>query len=521
MAKLSLILYALLAFVLSEPALSQDEPDKPNILIILADDLGFADLGSYGGDIQTPALDRLAEDGLRFSQFYSAGRSSSSRVSLLTGYYHDQMNATDHSWAQTLPQQLKAADYRSYHSGRWQLERWFEKPVADAGFDRSYHLADTGRHLWPSEHFLDGRRLSAVDRSEGYNSSEACANYMVEFLKEHSEDHKDKPFFAYLAFTAPHHPLQADQDDIDDYAGEYSDGWDARRARIFVKQRQLGLTNSNLSQLDPNVIAPSGTEQQRRQLGPGEVPYALRWFELTKEQQRFQAEKMRVYAAMVQRMDREIGRVITQLRRMRAYDNTLILFMSDNGANAEIVVGTEGHDPDAKPGSGDTYLCLGPGWASSSNTPFRAHRLSTLEGGIAVPMIAFWRGKIEDDGEIRHHPTHLIDIAPTVLKIAGLPVENPSKKAPKLPGIDLKPIFLGEDAIPERELFFHQAGNRAFRQGKWKIVSAASERAWSLYDMSEDRAEEDVVSRQNPEKLLELTMRWQRLHKEFEDAAQR
>ena len=318
---------------------------------------------------------------------------------MLTGYYHDQLNAVDTGWAKTLPQRLKDANYRSYHSGTWQVERWYEKPIANAGFDRSYHLSEAGRHLWPGEHFLNDRRLSALDRGADYNSSTASADYMIQFLKEHSEEHEGKPFFAYLAFTAPHHPLQADQDDIDDYAGQYSDGWDARRARIFVKQRQLGLINTNLSPLDPNTIAPSGTEEQRRQLGPGEVPYALRWFELTNEQQRFQAEKMRIYAAMIQRMDREIGRVITQLRRMRAYDNTLILFMSDNGANSEIVVGPEGHAPNAKPGSADTYLCLGPGWASSSNTPFRGHRLSTNEGGLAIPMIAFWRGKIEDDGE--------------------------------------------------------------------------------------------------------------------------
>lgn len=521
MDKYWIILIAILVGGFAVPAVAQEKPVKPNVLIILADDLGFADLGCYGGDIRTPTLDRLAEDGLRLSQFYTAGRSASSRVSLLTGYYHDQMGATRPSWAKTLPQLLKAADYRSYHSGKWQVDRWFRDPILSAGFDRSYHLADPGRHLWPKEHYLDGRRLDAVERSDDFNATAAASDNMIDFLKDHEQQHKEKPFFAYLAFTAPHHPLQADEDDIAEYAEQYGDGWDARRARIFVKQRQMGLINADLSPLDPNVVAPGSTDDQRAVLGAGEVPYALRWFELNDREQAFQAQKMRIYAAMVERMDREIGRIIYQLRRMRAYENTLILFMSDNGANSEIVVGAEGHDPTATPGSGDSYLCLGPGWAASSNTPFSRYKQSVNEGGIAVPFIAHWRRTIEDDGDISDEIGHLIDLAPTVLKLAGLKPANPTKDAPKLPGIDLMPTLLSKGAAPERELFFNQSGNRAFRQGKWKIVSSASDRAWSLHDMTTDRSEEDNVGRRNPEKLLELTMRWERLNKDFEADAQR
>ena len=257
MKKLWIMLSVLLAVLIAAPAVAQKKPAKPNVLIILADDLGFADLGCYGGDIQTPTLDMLAEDGLRFSQFYTAGRSASSRVSLLTGYYHDQMGAARPKWAKTLPQRLKAADYRSYHSGKWQLDRWFSEPMDSAGFDRSYHLADTGRHLWPKEHYLDGQRLDAVERSDAYNATEACTDNMIKFLKDHGEKHKDKPFFAYLAYTAPHYPLQAGQDDIDDYADEFGDGWDARRARIFVKQRQMGLIKTDLAPLEPRITAPA------------------------------------------------------------------------------------------------------------------------------------------------------------------------------------------------------------------------------------------------------------------------
>lgn len=515
------ILLALLVVLVTASADAQDKPPKPNVLIIMADDLGFADLGCFGGDIRTPTLDMLAEDGLRLTQFYTAGRSEASRVSLLTGYYHDQIGAARPAWAKTLPQRLKAADYRSYHSGKWQLDRWFREPISSAGFDRSYHLADTDRHFWPNEHYLDGLRLDAVDRSDDYNATKACTDYMITFLKDHDERHKDKPFFAYLAYTAPHHPLQADEDDIDNYASQYADGWDARRARIFVKQRQMGLTNSDLAPLDPSVIAPGATRDQRRLLGPDEVPYALRWFELSDEQQDFQAKKMRIYAAMVDRMDREIGRVISQLRRMRAYENTLIVFMSDNGASSEIVLGPGGHDPTAQPGSGDTYLSLGPGWASSSNAPFRQHKLSTYEGGIAVPMVVHWRRAIEDEGELKHEVSHLIDMAPTILKLAGVKPEANIKDTPALPGVDLSPVLTGEGQYPERELFFNQSGNRALRLGHWKIVAPANERAWSLYDMRDDRAEEDNLGRREPEKLLELTMRWERLYKDFQEDAKR
>lgn len=521
MRKRYFMLLALMGALIAASAHAQDKPPKPNVLIIMADDLGFADLGCYGGDIRTPTLDMLAEDGLRFTQFYTAGRSANSRVSLLTGHYHDQLGATRPGWVRTLPQMLKAADYRSYHAGKWQLDRWFNKPITHAGFDRSYHLVDTDQHRWPDEHYLDGRRLDAVNRFDDYNATRASTDYMISFLKDHDTLHKDKPFFAYLAYTAPHHPLQADEDDINDYAQQYADGWDARRARIFVKQRQMGLIDTDLAPLEPRIIAPSGTPEQRRQLGPGEVPYALRWFELSDEQQRFQTEKMRIYAAMIDRMDREIGRVISQLRRMRAYENTLIVFMSDNGASSEILVGPGGHDATDRPGSGSTYLSLGPGWASASNTPFRKHKFSTYEGGISVPMIVHWRRAIRDEGELKREVSHLIDFAPTILNLAGVKPEPTQQDMPSLPGVDLTPVLTGEGVYPQRELFFQQGGNRALRIGDWKIVSSETDRAWSLYDMRDDRAEENTLGRRNPEKLLELTMRWERLNKDYEADAQR
>jgi len=517
------MVFALLAVLVAVPAVAQDQgpqAPRPNVLVIMADDLGFADLSCYGGDIRTLNLDLLAEDGQQYTQFYTPGRGESSRASLLTGYYRDQLGATRPEWVQTLPQRLKDAGYRSYHSGKWGLERWFLKPISTAGFDRSYHLADTEQHHWPGEHYLDGQRLEAVERGEDYNATKATTDFMIDFLQEHNERHKDQPFFAYLSLTAPHHPLQADADEINDFVEDFADGWDARRARIFVKQRQMGLIDSDLARLEPRIDAPGSTADVMRQLGPGEVDRAVRWFELTDEQQRFQAEKMRIYAAMVTRMDREVGRLVSQLRRMRVYNNTLILFMSDSGAGAEIVIGEAGHDPDAAPGSGDTYLCLGPGWASSSNTPFRRHKMTAYEGGIAVPMIAHWRRNLEDEGELHHDVGHVIDIVPTIMKLAGLEQSNVDG-VPALPGVSLTPVLTGDGKHPERELYFNQSGNRALRLGHWKIVAQNNERAWSMYDMRDGRAEEDSVSRRYPEKFLEMTMRWERFNKDYQEDAQR
>jgi len=515
----------LLCLLLGVSAHAQDKAHKTNVLVIMADDLGFADLGCYGGDIRTPNLDRLARNGLRFSRFYNTGRCWTSRASLITGYYHDQMGTKGRpSWAQTLPQMLKPAGYRSYHSGKWHLEKWFEKPIADAGFDRSYLFADFGRYFWPSEHYLDDKKLPAIDREdedEDYYATTAKADYMISFLEEHEQRHADKPFFAFLAFYAPHFPLHAPQEDIERYQFHYEDGWDARRAEIFIRQKQMGLIDTSLSPLERNILAPSGDAEQRKQLGPGEVPYAVRWFELTEEQKRFQSMKMRIHAAMIDRMDREIGRVISQIKKMGVYDNTLILFMSDNGASAEIMVRHDGHDPKADPGSGDSYLCIGPGWSSSSNTPFRRHKIWTHEGGISTPFIAHWPKGILGKGKLRHEPGHLIDLAPTILTLAGLKPASPVEDAPELPGEDLGLVFSDQAEFWRRELYFHHAGNRALQNRDWKIVSSKTDNnRWALYDLSTDRAEQRDVSADHTLRMQEMTKRWERLNERFKkDAA--
>lgn len=500
------------------------EPPRPNVLIILADDMGYADLGCFGGDIQTPNLDALAHRGLRYTQFYNTARCWTTRVSLITGYYHDQMGSKRPSWAQTLPQMFKPAGYRSYHAGKWHLGKWFKMPLADAGFDRSYFYNDNDRFFGTANHYLDDKKLPDSRRQPGFYSTTETAGRMIGFLKEHAQEHKDKPFFAYLAFTAPHFPLQAEQKDIDKYKDQYADGWDARRARIFARQKQMGLIDTPLSKLEPEILAPSGNPKQRAQLGPGEVPYALDWDELTNEQKQFQATKMRIHAAMVDRMDQEIGRVVEQLKAMGAYENTLILFLSDNGASAEVMVRGDGHDPKARPGSADSYLCLGPGWSSSSNTPFRRHKIWTHEGGISTPLIAHWPKGIDMKGRLVKQPGHVIDLAPTVLSLAGLTPSQPNNADPAMPGQSLVGYFdpKSEQPADTRILYFNHAGNRALRNINFKIVSSKNEQnKWSLYLLSDDRAEQTDLSKKYPDVVEKMIAHWEKKNAQFKKDAAR
>lgn len=499
-------------------------PPRPNVLIILADDMGFADLGCYGGDIQTPNLDALARGGLRYTRFYNTARCWTTRVSLITGYFHDQMGNKRPSWAKTLPQLLKPAGYRSYHSGKWHLQRWFAQPLADGGFDRSYRNDGNNQFFRAGSHTLDDQPLPPITREDGQYVTTVMADYMIGFLKEHAQDHRDKPFFAYLAFTAPHFPLQAEQADIDKYKDQFADGWDARRARIFASQKEMGLIDTSLSRLEPQILAPSGNAEQRALLGPGEVPYALDWDELTDEQKKFQAEKMRIHAAMIDRMDREIGRVMEQLKAMGVYDNTLILFLSDNGASAEVMVRGDGHDPEAPAGSAKSYLCLGPGWSSSSNTPFRRHKIWTHEGGIATPLIAHWPAGIEPHGAVRRSPHHVIDLAPTILELAGLNRYGVDGRAPRMPGINMVNSLNEPDDHLMRvwPLYFNHGGNRALIQRHWKVVSSRIDgNRWELYDLSTDRAEQHDLAEAEPERLKELVGLWERLHTQYAEDAKK
>ncbi|MFT3882588.1 MAG: arylsulfatase [Gemmatales bacterium] len=499
-------------------SLQAQPPTRPNILLILADDLGFSDLGCYGSEINTPHLDSLAQHGLRFTQFYNTARCWPTRAAILTGYYAQQVRrdtmpgttikmgnqGTRPTWAKLLPEMLKPLGYRSYHSGKWHLDG---KPLA-TGFDRSYSLNDHDRHFTPRQHTEDDKPLPAVPVEQEYYSSTAIADHAIKCLKEHAAQHQDKPFFEFLAFTAPHFPLQAPAGDIARYQKCYEAGWDLLRQQRWKGLQLLPLTGASLSPIEREIGPPYAFAKAMEILGPSEVNRPLPWEQLTAEQRAFQARKMSVHAAMVDRMDQEIGRVLTQLKAMKAYDNTLIFFLSDNGASAEIMVRGDGHDPHAECGTGATFLSLGPGWSSLANTPFRRHKTWVHEGGIATPFIVHWPQGISARGEFRNATGHVIDIVPTVLAAAGVNMTIVPGQPPS-PGKNLLPVFARDVALSRNYLWWLHENNRALRRDNWKIVAAGKDFPWELYDLSTDRCETRNLAGTMPEQVKQLAELWE------------
>jgi len=522
-AMLALAVLSLGAFVCRTS--SAQDAARPNVVVILADDLGYSDLGCYGSEIETPVLDQLARDGLRYTQFYNTARCWPTRGALLTGYYPQAIRRDSvpgiksggqgvrPEWARLLPELLQAGGYRSYHSGKWHVDG----KALPGGFAHSYMLNDHGRYFSARNHTLDDKPLPAAARDSGYYATTAIADYAIGSLTEHARGHGDQPFFLFVAFTAPHFPLQALPDDIARYRERYRAGWgEVRRQRYERQEERLGRVAS-LSAVEPEVGPPYDFPKDLEALGPGETNRPLPWEQLTERQRIFQADKMAVHAAMVDRMDREIGRIVDQLKAMKAFENTLILFMSDNGASAEIMVRDDGHDPAAAAGSAGSHLCLGPGWSTVSNTPFRRHKTWVHEGGISTPLIAHWPQGIRARGELRRTPGHVVDIVPTVLELARLqPVATwKDRPVPPLHGKSLVASF-GVDALIEREyLWWSHEVNRALRVGDWKIVAAGVDAPWELYNLAEDRAESKNRATDMPQKLSELEKLWTRARDEF------
>lgn len=493
---------------------------RPNVMLVVVDDMGFSDPGCYGGEIETPNLDWLASQGVRFTQCYNAGRCWPSRASLLTGYYAPQVcmdppiRQYRPPWQRMIPHHLAQASYRSYHSGKWHVFNT-KDPEADGGFDRSW-----GYDIEQFNHFFhgpDGRRQF---------SATAITDHALDCLRAHAADHKGMPFFHYVCYTTPHFPVQAEPTDIEKYMRRYDEGWDVNRERRWQRMREMGIVNCPLSEREPDVPAPHYLAQKAEWgplLGPGEIEYAVPWNALTPEQKRFQATKMAIHAAMVDRTDRELGRLLDQLDAMQARDDTLILFLSDNGASAEMMIRGGGHDPSAPPGSEATHLCLGPGWSSCSNTPFRRHKIWVHEGGVATPLIACWPNGIAARGELRHDVAHCIDFLPTITDVAGVPAERLPlpEGAPPLPGRSLVPAFGRDGGVKRPHLYFHHEGNRALRVGDWKLVNESlvnqgtPNDRWALYNLATDRCEMRDRSVDEPERLREMRALWARCEAEY------
>lgn len=511
----------ILIFVLLIVGCSPKEIQSPNIMVIMADDLGYSDLGCYGGEINTPNLDQLAANGLRFTQFYNTGRCWPTRASLMTGYYAQQVGRDKApgikgggggkrpDWAELIPDYIKQAGYRSYHSGKWHIDGM---PIEN-GFDLSYYLKDQSRFFNPTIHYENDKELAPIAKNSGFYGTIEIADKAIEQLKNHEKTNSAKPFFSYVSFTAPHFPLHALPQDIAEVKNRYAAGWSQLRTKRWERIQEMGLLKGKLSSVEIGVGPPYHFPESLEILGEGEVNRPVPWDSLTDYQAQFQQDKMSIHAAMVERMDKEVGKIINQLKEMDVLENTLILFLSDNGASAEIMVRADGHDAEAEPGTAETYLCLGPGWSNMCNTPFRRHKTWVHEGGINTPFIAHWPEGINSSGELRRSAGHVIDVLPTILDLAG--VSSLDSLVVPLPGQSLKPLF-ADDIKRDAELWWHHEGNSAMRIGDWKLVAAKDE-PWELFNFDTDRTEANDLSAEFPEKVQELELKYDNVLEGFKN----
>ena len=481
----------------------------PNFLSLLADDMGFSDAGCYGGEIDTPNLDRLAEEGVRFTQAYNTARCWPTRGALLTGFYPQHIRRDSFpedptsagtkgvrpSWARLLPALLKQGGYATYHSGKWHIDG----TPQEGGFDRSYTLLDQDRYFSPKNHALDGEKLPPAPPE--FYATTVIADRAIEFLKEHAAQTPKKPFFSFVAFTAPHFPLHAPREDVEKYKGRYVEGTDTlRKARLQRLWDKGMLFNAELS--DPTV------------------PARL-WAELSEADRAAFATRMEVHAAMIDRMDREIGRILAELRAAGTLENTVVLFLSDNGASAESLVRGDGNQPGAVPGSAQSYLCLEAQGANLANTPLRYSKTFVHEGGISTPLIVRWPVGIKGKGELREQPVHVVDVAPTLLRLAGVPWPKKAGEQPVPPadGVDISWVIRDNKPVASRPLWWAHEGNRAFRLGDWKWV-ALKGKPGELYYLKGDRTEARDLAAANPERLGEMEAQWKRMSARMREATQ-
>lgn len=485
--------------------------EKPNVLLILADDMGWSDAGCYGSEIETPNLDRLAAGGLRFTRFYNAARCCPSRASLLTGLYPHEagigamvVNAPGeekgpyqgylNDRCTTLAEALEPAGYRSYLSGKWHVGEFRPVWPVDRGFARSYGLISGAMNYYDIRKAKSPglRRVFARDGDrieppgEGFYATHAFTDAALRFLKEHREAHAGRPWLLYLAYTAPHWPLHAPEEVVRKYLDRYRGGWEpVREAR---HRRQVGL----------------GLAAENRPLGAGD---GGDWSALPENKRAEMVRKMAVYAAMVEVMDRDIGRMIGDLEKAGELENTLVVFLSDNGGSAEGGPLGQNFRPDLKGpvGAADSYHSYGRSWSNVSNTPLRRHKSHTHEGGIRTPCIIHWpAGLRTKPGATSDETAHVIDVMPTLLELAGS--DHPRDKA-ELSGVSLLPVLRGKRLEP-RKLGWEHFGSAAWRDGVWKLVREDGGAPWELYDLGADPCESEDLAARHPERVEEMAAAW-------------
>ncbi len=481
-------IFFLVVIAAAMPTTSAQAAERPNIVLIMADDLGFADIGCYGSEIETPNLDALARAGLRFSQFYNTAKCHSSRVSLLTGLYCDQAGGAKLSRGATIAEVLSGAGYFTAMVGKWHLSR---QPT-DFGFDRYWgHLSGATNFFTGDNTFrLNGEAWKVPKTLNGrpFYTTHAIADFALDFLEEASRG--DKPFLLYTAFNAPHYPLQAPEEAVRKYDGRYDGGWDRLRAQRHRRQVQ-------------SALLPAKWKLSPR---PDHVPA---WDSLSQEERRWEADRMEVFAAMVDVLDQNVGRLVDFLKKKDLYDNTLILFCSDNGACP--FERTRGRR--LRPWDPKSYWTYDASWAHAGNTPFRLYKQNQHEGGISSPLVVHWpQGLKTKPGSITNQPGHLVDFMATFVDLAGAayPKQIGDRRVDPLQGRSLLPILRGETRERRQELYFHFGTDRALRQGPWKLVSAKLGR-WELYNLEEDRTELNDLAQQQPGRVRAMASEWFRL----------
>jgi len=473
------------------------EARRPNILLIMADDMGFSDIGCYGSEIATPNLDRLAYDGLRCTHFYNTGRCCPTRASLLTGLYphqtgvghmvenrgHPSYQGYLNDSCVTIAEAIRPAGYHALMVGKWHVGEKRGCWPFDRGFEHYYGLVSGGSNYFrkdPNRIFAEDDREIDPTGGEGYYLTDDFTRAAVQYIDQYAR--KPEPFFMYVAYTAPHWPLHARPEDIARYKGRYMVGWDEIRRRRLARQFELGIIDR------PTALTPRD-------------PKAPAWDTLSQEQKELADLKMAVYAAQIECMDRGIGRMVEMLKKTGAFDNTLIIFLSDNGGCAEEI---NRGKPGVPPGGVDSFMSYGLPWANASNTPFRLYKHWVHEGGICSPLIAHWPGRIKP-GTITDQIGHVIDFMATCLDLAGAeyPRRFRDRDITPLEGKSLVPVFEGRQRQGHQAVFFEHEGNRAVRQGRWKLV-ARHNQPWELYDMATDRVELNDLADREPEKVKEL-----------------
>lgn len=525
--------------------------ERPNIIYIMSDDMGYSDIGCYGSEIETPRLDALAERGLRFTQFYNAARCCPTRASLLTGLYPHQagvghmMNDDGYDGYQgqlsrhcvTIAEVLKTVGYRTYMSGKWHVTPQIQPKQESEkhnwprqrGFDRFYGtIHGAGSFFDPNSLVRDNTLISPFADPEyqpenGFYYTDAIADHARRYVIEHDRQYRDQPFFLYVSFTAAHWPMHARPEDIAKYRGRYDAGYNAIRTARYKKMLSLGVIDAESTQAWP--VDKSWQENDFRA---------------------WDMRNMEVYAAMVDCLDRGIGRIVDSLVETGNLDNTLVMYLQDNGGCAETYgranqparpraehptlepLADDYLQPDMQPkqtrdgypvrvgkgvmaGSADTYIAYGKAWATVSNTPFREYKHWTHEGGISSPLIAHWPKHIRRLGELEHTPCHLIDLMATAVEIADATYPTDFHDGPQsikpMEGQSLVPLFKGQQ-LAERSLFWEHEGNRAIRRGKYKLVAKGEKGKWELYDISQDRCELEDLAEKRPALTAELRQLW-------------